>query len=128
MQSASIIMPHRGPVPRVIVKPEALAREKAERKSCKGLTGEAKVEALRHNARLYYHLNKHKGKSTSEKGTGVSNLPVPTGGDGVPVRKRPGKIDALIAINRAAQFAKEGDIDGAELWARFAGRMLEGKE
>lgn len=134
MENVSIVRPHRGPVPpAVIYKPEALAREKAQRKSIKGLTGEALKEALRYNARQsYYAAQRRQGKEpkTRDGGKpGVSNLPVPVKSEeGPPVRKRPGKIDALIACHRAANFAREGDIEGAELWSRFAARMLEGKE
>lgn len=123
---------HRGPAPRVIVKPEALARERQERKSGKkgDLTASQKLEAKRAAARAYYHANKERiGKRSKEKYERDKNLPVVSdSGPPATLPKRPSKIDALVCINRSVRFIQQGDIDGGELWARFAARIIEGKE
>lgn len=123
---STAIVPHRGPVPH---------RRKGVMVSGKIYHNEEDIlEAKRAAARKWYHENKgrqlaiKRKKYRAAKGEDVPNLPVPTDGDAPPVRKRPGKLDALIACHRAADFARSGDIEGAELWSRFAARMLEGKE
>lgn len=123
---------HRGPVPKVIVKPEALVRERQEKKSgTKGdLTASAKLEAKRAAARAYYHANKGRiAKRSKEKYERDKNLPVVSdAGPPATLPKRPSKIDALVCINRSVRFLQQGDVDGGELWARFAARIMEGKE
>lgn len=124
---------HRGPTPRVIVKPEALARERG--RSIDGKKGDLsqakKLELKRANARAYYHANK--GRLAAESKARYhrkKNLPVVSdqGSPPATVPKRPSKVDALVAVNRSVRFAQQGDLDGAELWARFAARIIEGKE
>jgi len=123
--ASSIATVHRGPVPQ---------RRKGVTVNGKVYFSEAEaLEAKRATARAYYHANKQKylaskrAKYKEAKGEDRS-LPVQVTPPEVPVRKRPGKIDALIACHRAADFARSGDVEGAELWSRFAARMLEGKE
>lgn len=123
---------HQGPVPRVIIKPEAIARERGRKlDGTKGdLTEEEKLELKRAQARAYYHANKTRALAQKkERYRQRKNLPVVSESGPPPtVLKRPSKIDALVAINRSTRFAQQGDLDGAELWSRFAARLLEGKE
>lgn len=126
---------HRGPVPHVIIKPEALARAKATRgKDGKKryITEAQKLERKRADARRYYHANKKRiAKRSKEKYWKDKNLPVVSDeGDGEKpsLSKRPSKVDALVCINRSLAFLRQGDTDGAELWSRFAARIIEGKE
>jgi uncharacterized protein YfaQ (DUF2300 family) len=123
---------HRGPVATVIVKPEAIARDRVRRlDGTQGdFTQEDKLALKRAKARAYYHANKERALAQKkEKYRQNKNLPVVSESGPPPtVPKRPSKIDALVACNRAARFAQAGDLDGAELWIRFAARLLEGKE
>lgn len=123
---------HRGPVPGVIIKPEALARERARKQDGKkgDLTESEKLEIRRAAARAYYHSNKeHALAQKKEKYRKTKNLPaVVEPGTTPPVPRRPSKVDALVAVNRSVRFAQQGDLDGAELWGRFAARIIEGKE
>lgn len=126
---------HRGPLPHVIIKPEALARERAERgKSGKkrNLTEAQRLEKKRADARVYYHANKKRiAKRSREKYHKNKNLSIVSnagGGENPAMPKRPSKVDALVCIHRSLVFLRQGDADGAELWARFAARIIEGKE
>jgi hypothetical protein len=126
---------HRGPTPHVIIKPEALAREKAARGNSgkkRNLTEAQKLELKRAGARAYYHANKKRiAKRTKEKYHRDKNLPVVSdegSGEKPPMPKRPSKVDALVCINRSLAFLRQGDTDGAELWSLFAARIIEGKE
>jgi hypothetical protein len=124
---------HRGPVAGVILKPEVLARERGRRLDGKkgDLTEAEKLEEKRRKAREYYHAHRDRALAQKKaKYVRAKNLPV-VASEGPPpttVPKRPSKVDALVAVNRSVRFAQQGDIDGAELWARFAARIIEGKE
>jgi len=121
----SVINGHQGPVPRGRIRSEEnLGRQR------KKLSDDPDVNRKRAKAREWYHANKErlglvKGKHSKSKEVRV----IPQENDGrPPVPKRPGKVDALICINRSLLFLRQGDTDGAELWSRFAARIIEGKE
>lgn len=127
---------HRGPPPQVILKPEALAREKAAARGLDGkkgnLTEDEKLQKKRLQAREYYHANKERiAKRDKERHAREKKLPVVSNqgeGEKPTIPKRPSKVDALVCINRSLTFLRQGDADGAELWGRFAARIIEGKE
>lgn len=127
--AASSIEQHRGPVvvPRGSIDGE---KSKTRRKGPGGYRkpkADPETERRRAAARAYYHANKARLKRERAR---KAKAPVvfPEGGNPPAVPKRPSKIDALVCINRSLRFLHEGDIDGAELWNRFAARIIEGKE
>lgn len=158
---------HRGPPPRIIIKPEALAREKAERKGksdgkkasskdveeqrrrwrdayYKGAASKRLAakrpdarERKRVAARAYYYANKgallqrQKERDTRRrsKQKAVRHKSLPAGnGAAPPVRNTGNKTDALIYLNKSISCISSRDWEGADLFARLAKRVLQGKE
>jgi hypothetical protein len=129
MESATNGVSHQGPVPRGRIKGE---KDPAKRGKSRVVSDDPKLERKRAKAREYYYRTRDRQLATkrakhAEKGKALRVIPQED--DGKPtVPKRPGKVDALICINRSLLFLHQGDTDGAELWSRFAARIIEGKE
>lgn len=130
---------HQPVIPaQVIIKPEALARErlsgKKQQAQGKATVADPKLEEKRRKAREYYHANRErlaaiaKEKYRAKAKGGKAVRVIPQGDQPPAVPKRPNKVDALICINRSFHFLQQGDTEGAELWNRFAARIIQGKE
>jgi hypothetical protein len=107
-------------------------KDPAKRGKSRVVSDDPDLERKRAKAREYYYRTRDKqlaAKRAKPAGKGKAVRVIPQEDDDRPaVPKRPGRVDALICINRSLLFLRQGDTDGAELWSRFAARIIEGKE